>query len=183
MAAKSTIAKRYARAFVDTFSNVADASRQVDGLSALVRLTLQDKNLAAFLESPSFDRDEKWGVLEEILTKTSASKELTQFLRVLLDGGRILLLEEVFTEFKKVLMAKTGQAEALVESAYALTDSELNLVQTNLEKTLGKKLQIKLEVKPELVAGLKIHVDGKTLDGTFASHIEKLKKQLLQAEA
>jgi len=117
------------------------------------------------------------------LNKAGATKDTAQFLRVLLDADRVLILEEVLAEFKKVLMDAMGEAEARVESAYALTESEVALIQANLEKTVGKKLRISVETKPELIAGLRVTADGKTFDGTLSTHLTRLHRQLSQAEA
>jgi F-type H+-transporting ATPase subunit delta len=157
--------------------------KQLEELEAIAASVASSKNLKLLLKSPSFSLQEKWQVLEEILKQTNASKEIGQVLKVLVDSGRILLIEEVVSEFKKVMMDRAGEAEATIESAYALTESELTLVKANLEKTIGKKLRIKTEVDSKIVAGLKIHVDGKTLDGTLATHLNKLQKQLIRAEA
>lgn len=183
MAAKSTIAKRYARAFASAFTDNALALKQLEEFEVLVATFTSDSNLNVFLKSPAFKEEEKWGVVSDILTKTNASKDLAQFMKVLVETGRILLIEEILSEFKKVMLDRLGEAEALVESACSLTDSELSLVKANLEKTIGKKLRVKVEVKPELVAGLRVRVDGKTLDGTLSSHLERLQTQLVRAEA
>jgi F-type H+-transporting ATPase subunit delta len=183
MAAKATIAKRYARAFAEVFSDLNKANTAQGELESLLRTFNADKKLSQFLKSPAFERSEKWGVLSEVLAKAGATKETSQFLRVLLDSDRALLLDEVVSEFKKVIMEKLGEAEARIETAYALTETEVATIQANLEKTIGKKLRVNVEVKPELVAGLRVNVDGKTFDGTLATHMNRLQRQLSQADA
>jgi F-type H+-transporting ATPase subunit delta len=181
MAAKSTIAKRYARAYADALKGASMS--HLEEFEIFVASISKDTKLASFLKSPAFKVDEKWGVVLEILSKSGASKDLSQFIRVLLESGRIFLIDEVWTEFKRVMLERSGEVEAIVETAYALTDTELKLVKANLEKSIAKKLRLSVELKPELVAGLKIRVDGKTLDGTLAAHLNRLQKQLVQAEA
>ena len=183
MAAKSTIAKRYARAFASMFSEPAKASLAQAELEALFRNFSAAKKFSEFLKSPAFDRAEKWSVLQEFLSKAQVSVETTKFLKVLLESDRAGLLEDVVFEFKKVIMEQLGEAEAHIESAYALTESEVATIQINLEKTVGKKLRLIVETNPELIAGLRVNVDGKTFDGTLASHLHRMQRQLSQADA
>jgi len=183
MAAKSTIAKRYARAFAETFTDTAKAVAAQAEFEGLVLNISTDKKLSEFMTSPAFDRTEKWGVFSGLLEKAGATKSLTDFLRVLLEADRLAIIEEVLVEFNKVLMDRLGEAEAHVETAYALTESELATIKSNLEKTTGKKLRVSVELKPELVAGLRVNVDGKTFDGTLATHLNRLQRQLSQAQA
>jgi F-type H+-transporting ATPase subunit delta len=183
MAAKSTIAKRYARAFAAMFTDPNKASLAQTELESLLRNFAAEKKFSEFLKSPAFDRAEKWSVLQDFLSKAQVSAETTKFLKVLLESDRAGLLEDVVIEFKKVIMEQLGEAEALVESAYALTESEVTTIQGNLEKTVGKKLRVIVETKPELIAGLRVNVDGKTFDGTLASHLHRMQRQLSQADA
>ncbi|MEO5668120.1 MAG: ATP synthase F1 subunit delta [Bdellovibrionota bacterium] len=183
MAAKSTIGKRYARAFAEIVSDTTRASAAQAELESLVHTLSDDVKLSAFLKSPVFSREEKWSVLSELLAKSGTSKETTQFLKTILEADRVLLLEDILAEFKKVLMNKLGEAEAHIESAYALTETELSTIQANLEKTIGKKLRISVETNPALVAGLRVNVDGKTFDATLATHLTRLQRQLSRAEA
>lgn len=183
MAAKSSIAKRYARAFAEVSGQGQASQKNLESLELLVLAFEKDPKLSAFLKSPAFKGEEKWSVVADVLKKHESSRELTQFVKVLLDSNRITYVEEVVSEFKKIMLEKSGEAEAIIESAYALTESELSLVKANLEKGIGKKLRIKVEVEPSLVAGLRVRVDGKTLDGTLSSYMNRLQNQLLRAEA
>jgi len=183
MAAKTMIAKRYAKAFAETFEDLSKAEVQTAELEQLCTLMKHNTQLEGLMKSPAFSSEEKWNVLNDVLAQTDASTELKDFLRVLVDADRFAALDELSVEFKQIVFQKLGYAEALVESAYALTDNELETLKASLELTTGKKLKIKKEIKAEMVAGLKVTVDGKTFDGSLGAQLGKLERTLLQAEA
>ncbi len=183
MAAKTMVAKRYAKAFAETFEDLSKAEVQTVELEQFCQLLTANEGLAGLLKSPAFEASEKWTVLEEVLTKANSSSELKDFLRVLVDADRLAALYEVSVEFKQIVYAKLGYAEAIIESAYALTESELLTIKKSLEITTGKKLKVLTEINSAMIAGLKVTVDGKTFDGSLGSHLGRLQKTLLQAEA
>lgn len=183
MATKTMIARRYAKAFSETFEDLSKAEVQAAELEQFSVLVSENNELSNFLTSPGFDVSEKWNVVSDCLVKAGASEELKGFIRVLVEAGRVAALEEVSVEFKQSVYEKLGYADATIDTAFALTDNELSSITETLEKAVGKKLKITTNIQPEMIAGLKVSVDGKTFDGSFGAHVEKMQRTLLQAEA
>jgi F-type H+-transporting ATPase subunit delta len=183
MASKNVIARRYAKALSASIEDAGLSEKIVSELETFVSMLRDEGELVDFLYSPSFLTQEKWNVVEDLLAKAGSENRTKEFLRTLVLANRIEVVGEVAQSFKELVYERVGKAEVLIESAYALTDSELAQVQANLEKTTGKKLVIKTDIKPDLVAGLKVTVEGQTIDGTLGSHLEKMQRTLLQAEA
>lgn len=184
MASKGIIAKRYAKALVQSLSGDAAASEKVLGdLETLGAAYETNNELNSFLESPVFSSQEKWTVIEELLNKGEADKQTVAFLKTVALADRSPLLPELVSSVKELLREAQGAAEAVIETAYALSDDQVSTVQKSLEKSLNKKLYVRTEVKESLVAGIRVTVDGKTYDGTLGAHLNKLERTLLQAEA
>lgn len=183
MAPKNVVARRYAKALSASIEDAALSEKVVAELDTFVNTLKAEDQLSEFLFSPSFNSTEKWGVVEDLLAKAGSETRTKEFLRTLVLANRIEVVREAAQSYKELVYEKVGKAEVVIESAYALTESELASVQANLEKSTGKKLIIKTEIKPELVAGLKVTVEGKTIDGTLGSHLEKMQRTLLQADA
>lgn len=184
MASKGIIAKRYAKALVQNLSGDHAASEKVlSDLETLGAVYKSSKELYSFLESPVFSSQEKWTVVEELLNKGQADQQTAAFLKAVVLADRAPLFPEILMSVKELLMDAQGAAEAVLETAYPLDEAQVTSVKKSLEKSLNKKLYVRTEVKESLVAGIRVTVDGKTYDGTLGSHLNKLERTLLQAEA
>jgi F-type H+-transporting ATPase subunit delta len=182
-AVQTTAAKRYAKALWSPASSGPVAVKAEEILAAVSKNLAENKELKFLLESPGFSNEKKWSVLSSLLDNYQAPKELKSFFRVVLDAGRILILGEITEQYRMLRLSSEGSAEALVESAQALSGDEERGVAETIQKRFGLKALLKTRINPALVAGLRVHVGGKTLDNTFISKIEKLKKELLETNA
>ncbi len=71
----------------------------------------------------------------------------------------------------------------MVESAYELSENEREQISKLLEAALDSRVQLVVKVEPSLIAGLRVDVDGRTIDATIRANVDLLKKELLSLEA
>jgi F-type H+-transporting ATPase subunit delta len=145
-----------------------------------VRASSEIKNLA---ESPAFSVSEKLKVYSEVFEKIQLNSKLRDFLTLLIQNERFFLIEEIFTEFRDHSFHAQKIKQALLETAFELSDSEINQIQKVLEAALDSHVKLEVKIEPNLIAGLRVEVDGKTLDATLRANIDYLKQELLGAEA
>ena len=69
-------------------------------------------------------------------------------------------------------------SEAVVTSAVALSDSQLKALTAKLESMSGKKITLTTKIDPKVLAGLKVELDGKQLDGTVSGRLSGIKRKL-----
>jgi F-type H+-transporting ATPase subunit delta len=183
MAGKSIIAKRYSRGFLESCQNIGQAQKGLESLEIISQAMSGSEELKDLLSSPGFTAEEKWGVIDELLKRAGGDAELVKFAKILVETKRIDLVPEITEQLKSEVLKKLGEEEAIIETAYALDAEELAKVIKGLEASTGKKLRAVVRVRPELVAGLRVQIGGRTLDASLAASLDKMKKQLIQAEA
>lgn len=69
-------------------------------------------------------------------------------------------------------------AEAVVTGAVALSDAQMEALKQKLEKISGKKVSLLQKKDPSVVAGLRVELEGKLLDGTVQSRLSGLSRKL-----
>jgi F-type H+-transporting ATPase subunit b len=72
-------------------------------------------------------------------------------------------------------------AKASVVSAYKLSDSEFRGIETILKDYGGPSLTIEWKVDPELIAGVRIWLDGLVLDGSLKGQLAAFRERALKA--
>ena len=69
-------------------------------------------------------------------------------------------------------------AEAVVTSAVTLTAEQMETLKARLEKMTGKQVSLIQKKDPSVVAGLRVEIEGKQLDGTVQSRLSGISKKL-----
>ena len=70
--------------------------------------------------------------------------------------------------------ADAGARDAVLTSAYALDDAQLNALISELEPHFGSKLQVRVEVDAALIGGVKVVVGDQVLDASVRGKLEAM---------
>ena len=73
----------------------------------------------------------------------------------------------------------TELPEAVVTSAVAIKQtSQMEALRAKLEKVSGKKVHLTQKTDPTVLAGLRVEMEGRQLDGTVQGRISDIAKRL-----
>lgn len=133
------------------------------------------------LTHPKIHKDEKKQVLESVFA-SSIDHTVLNFLKLLIDKSRFQNLGDITKEFIKLYNKENGIEVAYVSSAKELSADEVRRLQETLEKKLAKKVDMRLTLDPDLIAGIRIRINDAVLDNTAKSRIERLKTMAQDAE-
>ena len=101
------------------------------------------------------------------------------FLRVVIANERVAVLPEVARQFRFLVNGATGVADALVQSAFPMQESELEALKQLLEKRFGRSLRLKVMLLPELIGGVRIEVGDEVLDTSVRARLQQMKMALI----
>jgi len=119
---------------------------------------------------------------EKIQPLLQGMAEITQnFVNLLFEKCREDVLGHIQQAFHQRMLAERGEAEGVVESARALDPAELAEMGVALGARLGKRVKLENRVVPDLVGGVRVIVESKMLDFSFAGRMDALRKRLLDA--
>ena len=93
-------------------------------------------------------------------------------------NGRLPVLPEVATQFRKLMNAMGGSSDAVVYSAFPIDGAALAEVAKTLEKRFGRKLNVAVELQPELIGGIRVVVGDEVLDTSVKARLEQMKVAL-----
>ena len=172
------ISKRYAVALFE----LAKETDKMDLFNEQVELIYDsiknDKDFLTVLNHPRISGGEKFNLFQNIF-KDNISEEILGLISIVVKKNRETEMLEILETFLELVKDYKGITTAYVYSAIALKDEQLAKIKENLSKNLNKEVIIKADVKPELIGGLVINVDGKVIDNSIKSNLENIKKRLI----
>ena len=178
MAELATIARPYAEALFETGAH--DLIATAAWLDTLAAIASNDQ-MQAYAGNPSVTATQTFEVIAGVAEsqKISLPEAAKNFLRAVIDNGRVSVLPEIASQFHVLKNAQSGSSDAIVYSAFALDSAALSDLATTLEKRFHKKLNLKVELQSELIGGVRVVVGDEVLDTSVKARLEQMKVALI----
>lgn len=173
------IAKRYSGALM----KLAQDDNELKGIYENLLLVDETINscddLKTFLSHPSFSKDAKKEMLEEIF-KDKISQNILNFLSILLDRNRIFALGAILHSLKSMMDKKHNLLVIRAVSAIEISEDLKQKLKQKLETICEKQVNLETHTDESLIAGMVLKIGDKTIDGSIKSKLENLKRALIQ---
>ena len=173
-----SIARRYAKAIFELAveSGALDA---VAGDLALAREVFESTpELSSELTSPIVGREQKLALIEKLLAAAHFGPAVANALRLLAERHRLNLLSAIVASFDEMVDAHRGRVHSRIVSAQPLAQQDLLEISRRLSQALRCQVVMDAAVDPDLLGGLTVEVDGKTIDGSVRGQLKSLSRQL-----
>lgn len=175
-----TLAERYSEALYKMAHEAGKAGTQLKELQLVGATMDEHRQLRHALESPAVPREIKRNIARQLLEKR-VSQDTMHFLYLIIDKGREKYFPAMIRSFEKMLQADEGVVEARVEVAAPLDPQMEAQVRERLSAMTGKKVQMEVAVRPELIAGAVITVGDRLFDGSLQTQLEQIRERLVHS--
>lgn len=186
MADNNTIARPYARAAFE----VAKAENSLDELSGslnVAKALLADGSVAKFLANPSLSDDQRLAFIKELFAKADGESSMfaggnkhgENFLKLLLEYGRIDVLPEIAEHFDALKAQVENTVDVTVTSAAELGDAQRNAIAAALKERLGRDINLSTDIDANLIGGAVIRAGDVVIDGSVRARLEGLSNALI----
>lgn len=178
-----SVANSYGKALYEAAVDTKLSSKDLDALELqLEQVALavtQDKNLRVALLSPALAAKDKVAIVEQLGKKAGFHPLVHNFLVLLARKGRMSELTSVREAFATARLEAEGGILGRVVSADPLEPSDLEGLASAFRQKLGKPVAFRTSTDPNLLAGMKVTVNGVTYDGTLRSQLQRLRDRLV----
>ena len=175
MAELATIARPYAEAlFKASGADLGGTSVWLDELAAIA----SNVQLQQYAGNPGVTSAQTFDVMTGVV-KTALPEAAKNFLKAVIDNGRIGAMSEIADQFRALKNVKNGSSDATVYSAFALDAAVLADLSETLEKRFGKKLNLTVELQSDLIGGIRVVVGDEVLDTSVKARLEQMKAALI----
>jgi F-type H+-transporting ATPase subunit delta len=177
MAEIATIARPYAEALFKAAGGQGAALK--DPLNALAQLA-GNNELRQFADNPKVAPVQVFDLIAGIALQKGLTLDprLANLLRTVIDNGRLAALPEVAAQFQALVNGATGVSDCTVQSAFAIEPGQMGEVLAALEKRFGRKLNVSVQIAPELIGGIRATVGDEVLDTSVQSRLQQMKAAL-----
>ena len=172
MAEIATVARPYAEAVFDLArqAGALDSWSEALALAASVGNDAEMKRLA---DDPAFGK-ERFIELFLSVCGDRISAEVVNFIRLLVDNGRIAILPEVVIQYEALKANATGEKDAIVTSAWPLSDVQTQDLARSLQQKFGCKVNVTVEVEPDLIGGVIITIGDEVYDASVRGKLQEM---------
>jgi F-type H+-transporting ATPase subunit delta len=174
MAELATIARPYAEAlFQSAKSDLNGTTQWLDALAAVAG----NAQLLQYAGNPKVGNQQVFDLVSEV-ARVQLPPQGQNFLRTVVDNGRLEAVPEIARQFREMKNAQGGSSDAIVYSAFPIAAGQLGAVAQALEKRFGRKLNLTVQEDPSLIGGIRVVVGDEVLDTSVKARLEQMKVAL-----
>lgn len=173
------IANRYAEALFQLSEDENITKEIYSELHNVVDVVKNNKDLNNVLKSPLVAKIEKVQLIEALFNN-KINNNLKNFLKILVEKGRISSLKSIELTFKQLLNDKNNIIEGTVISAIPLTDKKVKELEEKLSKKYNKNVTLENKVDEDILGGVLVRLGNTQIDGSVKTRLDNIKDQLSQ---
>ena len=176
----SETSERYSRALFEVAKETSDLEKiekDIKIFQSLLNSSLEIKN---FIHNPTQSKDNQNNVIELLAEKLSFSKNLKNFLSLLIEKRRIFFVYKIAESFLRLCSKKRGEVKASLVSSKSLSKDELNDISEELSKSMGSTIKLDYSVDESLIGGLKIQLGSFMVDTSIKNKLKKYEQLMIE---
>jgi F-type H+-transporting ATPase subunit delta len=170
------LASRYATALFELAAEHHIQTEVFNDMQTLARVSASNRDFKLMLQSPVIKQDKKNAVLRALFGKEFHNTTL-QYITIIVRKRREMILDEIALQYIEVYRAWKGIKVARLETAAELDEQQKKAFTDLLKEQLKAEITLETVVKPELIGGFLLSVDGQQFDSSILKKVKKLSKE------
>lgn len=171
-----TTARPYAQAAFDEAQKQNALKSWSEMLLSLSEAAIHPE-VQALVSNPRVARKQVESFMEALLG-SDASKQQHNFVRVLAENKRLLILPEIADHFETLKNEAEKTVNVVVDSAFELTSAQQDKIASSLKKRLGREIKLVCQINKELLGGVVIRAGDKVIDGSAGTRLGEMANAL-----
>ena len=172
-----TVDHTYGNALFDAACERGISAQISEEYKAVSKVFKDNPSLKKLFIVPTLSALHKKEVAKEVF-EGRISKELLNFIYILIDKRRVGAWEDIGRFYEKLIWENDGLTKGIVYSAVPMDQDRLLAMETKTGEAIGKKVKLENRVDKSLVGGVRIYIDGKLIDASVKTRLEKMKQRI-----
>ena len=172
--ATAEISRPYAQALMSVAQSNSIENKFEPDIRGLLDLLENSEPLQNFFANPFIDADDKKGVISKIL-RDDTNAMFRNFLMLLVDRRRIVLLEGIAQEYLALLREENQTALAEVISAVPLSEEQQQKIKEKVKSmTNAREVELSSKIDSDIIGGVIIKVGSQVIDSSLRGQLRRL---------
>jgi F-type H+-transporting ATPase subunit delta len=176
MSELATLARPYATAVFKRAKETDTLANWSDSL-AFLSTVIAEQEISALVDNPKIAKGRLSALMLDIC-QGQIGAEGENFLKLLVQNGRLSLTPHIATQFEHYKAEHEGYVDVEVLTAFAFSDDEQKKFSSTLEETLHKKVRINVTVDKSLIGGVLVRAGDRVIDGSIRGQLQHMQKAL-----
>ena len=172
-----SVAKRYAKAL---FALARDEGALEETGETLRRLAViaADPETGPQLTNPLLSTKTRAALARTLSEHLELGRTTGNFVGLLADNQRLDQLPGIAAYYQRLVDQELGQTRAKLTSAIHLDDAQRVALIAKLQHMTEKKVLAEYNIDPQLLGGVVVEIEGRVLDGSVRTQLEKLSTRI-----
>lgn len=168
--------QNYSQSLISVLGNEAAIKTVKEQLDTIVEALNRNDSFYDLMSNPKIKNNEKKDIIKQVFGNVETP--LLNTLLLLTDRNKLSDLPEIHQAYMKDYNKLHKQDEVVVESAYKLSQEELNQIgEKFLDETGLERLIIENKVNEDLIGGFKVFIGTKVYDTSIQTQLNDLKQR------
>ncbi len=177
----SEVVMPYAQALMSSAKSQNITEEIGEDVRSLLSLLQSSDQLQNFVANPFVKEQDKKRVLEQVIGDR-VHPYLRNFLRILVDRRRILLLEGICQQYLNLLRQLNQTVLAEVTSTVELSRNQRQAIKDKVKAmTSAREVELDMKIDAELIAGAIVKVGSQVIDASLRGQLRRLSLSLTSA--
>lgn len=169
----------YAQALFGAAREREELQETLDNLEEFVEALHESEELGSFFYGVQIPEGQKRRAIDALTEEMTTAT--TNFLKVLIDNGRMEILEEAVVRYEDLVKEHQGKVEVEFVTAVELSEETLERVRSRLGEILdGREVVLETHVDSHLVGGAVFRFGGTRIDGSVRGRLQGLRETMLE---
>ncbi len=172
------LAGRYAIALFDLGQEANSLKKIAQDVATLSALLETSSDLKGLTLNPVFSSEEKGRAMAAVIKAAELDQLVANFVAVVAKNGRLDELENIISEFMRILAHHNGEVSASVITAQALTKTQLSALKNKLKSMVGSEVTVDTDVDDSLLGGMVVKIGSRMIDSSLKTKLANLEESM-----
>ncbi len=173
-----TIAKRYARAFLEIGLREKTVEAFGEELKSFAEVLRANPKLRHILFSSVYARPIRKGIVQALSASLHFSLRTKEFIELLIDRERMNHFFEILKAYENLGDEILNRQRAMVVTPLDLPLEVVEAIKGQLEKKTGKEILLAVEKDQSLIGGVLVKIGNTIYDGSLLKQMQRIKENL-----
>lgn len=167
----------YAQALYEIAAETHEEAEYLSQLEQIRDLLVSQPEYMQALAHPKIEKKLKKEWMAQLF-ESQVNGMVANFMQVLAEQNMAAQIENVYRDFLDLYRQDQNIEVVKVQSAGELDEDQQQRLIAMLEKKLNKKIELSIDINPELIAGLRVQARDFLLDNSIKSRLDSMKEKL-----